>query len=102
MTAEVKVELVGMRDVCVHCGASGNVSASPDLGKEAGRSPMFIHIGKTHKDVKDSETRHDSFTHALVAIRAEQARVVALLHDNVSDARLIVLLQTDAGLPDGQ
>lgn len=28
--------------------------------------------------------------------------MVALLHDDVSDAWLIVLLQTDAGLPDGQ
>lgn len=53
-------------------------------------------------EAKDSETRRDSVTDALVAIRAEQARVVALLHDNVSDAWLIVLLQTDAGLPDGQ
>lgn len=51
---------------------------------------------------EDSETRRDSLTHPLVAIRAEQARVVALLHDDVSDAWLIVLLQTDAGLPDGQ
>lgn len=102
MTAEVKVKLVGMRDVCVHCGASRNVSTSPNLREKADRSQVFINIAKIKKAIKDSVTRHDSFTHPLIAICAEETRVVALLHDNVGNAWLIVLLQTDAGLPDGQ
>lgn len=31
MATEVKVELVGMGDVSVHCGAGRNVSTSTDL-----------------------------------------------------------------------
>lgn len=103
VTAEVKVELVGMCDVCVHGGASRNVSTSANLSEEAERSPQCLFtLQKCKRPLKDSETRLDSFTHPLIAIRAEQTRVMALLHDNVSDAWLIVLLQTDAGLPDGQ
>lgn len=35
VTAEVKVKLVGVGNVCVHCGASRNVSTSSNLtGKQ--------------------------------------------------------------------
>ncbi len=40
--------------------------------------------------------------HSFRFIRAEEAGVVALLHDYVGDARLVVLLQLDAGVSDGQ
>lgn len=38
----------------------------------------------------------------LIAVGAEQAGVVAFLHHNVGDARLVLFLQADAGLPDSQ
>lgn len=41
-------------------------------------------------------------THPLVLVRAEQPRVVSLLHHDEGDARLVILLQLDARLPDGQ
>lgn len=40
--------------------------------------------------------------HPLVAVCTEEARVVALLYDDVGDPRLVFLLQTDARLPDSQ
>ena len=40
-------------------------------------------------------------THPLVPVRAEEPGVVPLLHHHKGDARLIVLLQLDAGLADG-
>lgn len=103
MTAEVKVKLVGMCDVCVHCGASRNVSASSNLREEAEReSPRFINVANIQKNIEYSKTPDGSFTHPLIAIGTEQACVMALLHDNVGDPWLIVLLQADAGFPDGQ
>lgn len=41
-------------------------------------------------------------THSLVAVGTEEARMVALLHNNVGDAWLVLLLQADTGLTDGQ
>lgn len=41
-------------------------------------------------------------SHPLIAISTEEARVMAFLHDDEGDARLVLLLQTDARLPDGQ
>ncbi len=40
--------------------------------------------------------------HSFRFIRAEKAGVVALLHYYVGDARLVVFLQLDAGVSDGQ
>lgn len=41
-------------------------------------------------------------THSLVSVGTEEASVVAFLHNNVSDAWLVLLLQADTGLADGQ
>jgi len=41
-------------------------------------------------------------THSLIAVGAEEARVVAFLHNNVCDARLVLLLQGDTGLTNSQ
>lgn len=41
-------------------------------------------------------------THSFVAVSAEEACVVAFLYNNVGDARLVLLLQADTGLANGQ
>lgn len=41
-------------------------------------------------------------THSLVAVGTEEASMVAFLHNNVSDAWLVLLLQADTGLTNGQ
>lgn len=41
-------------------------------------------------------------THSLIAVGAEQARVVAFLYHDVGDAWLILLLKAYTGLTDGQ
>lgn len=41
-------------------------------------------------------------THPFIAIRTEEACVMAFLYDDVGDPRLVLLLQADAGLPDRQ
>ena len=41
-------------------------------------------------------------SHPFVAVGTEEAGVVTLLHHDVGDARLVLLLQGDARLPDGQ
>lgn len=41
-------------------------------------------------------------THSLIAVSAEEACVVAFLHNNVGYAWLVFLLQTYTGLTDGQ
>lgn len=45
---------------------------------------------------------HRAGTHPLILVCAEEACMVALLHHDERDPRLIVLLQLDAGLSDGQ
>lgn len=52
VTAEVKVKLVGMRDVCVHRGASGNVSTSSDLRQAVEcESPTFINVADIQEKI---------------------------------------------------
>lgn len=41
-------------------------------------------------------------THSLVAVGTEEACMVAFLHNNVGDARLVLLLQAYTGLTNGQ
>jgi hypothetical protein len=41
-------------------------------------------------------------THSLRLVGTEEACVVALLDHDVGDTRLVVLLQLDARIPDGQ
>lgn len=41
-------------------------------------------------------------THPLVAICTEETRVMAFLHDNISNPRLVIFLETYASLPDSQ
>lgn len=41
-------------------------------------------------------------THSLVAVGTEEACMVAFLHNNVGDAWLVLLLQADTGLTNGQ
>lgn len=40
--------------------------------------------------------------HSFVAVGTEEARMVAFLHNNVGDAWLVLLLQADTGLTNGQ
>lgn len=43
-----------------------------------------------------------SVTHSLVSVGAEEACMVAFLHNNVGNAGLVLLFQADTGLTDGQ
>lgn len=62
--------------------------------KLVGMCDVRVH-GGTSRNVS---TTSDS----LIAVGAEEARVVAFLHNNVCDARLVLLLQGDAGLTNSQ
>lgn len=42
------------------------------------------------------------FTHSLILVSTEKAGVMAFLHHNVSDPRLVVFFQFDAGISNGK
>lgn len=43
-----------------------------------------------------------SLTHSLILVSTKKPGVMAFLHHNISDPRLVVLFQFDAGITNGQ
>ncbi len=63
---------------------------------------LYYHLKYVHVFIYAALKGCFADAHSFRFIRAEEAGVVALLHDYVGDARLVVLLQLDAGVSDGQ
>lgn len=104
MTAEVKVKLVGVGDVCVHRGACRNVPTPTNLRAEGCEGHLMRVTYRASQDCVRTEQSSQALggTHPLGAICTEEPCVMSFLHDDVGDPRLVVLLQADAGLPDRQ
>lgn len=96
MAAQVEVKLGRVCDGAVHCGARWDVSTLSNLQEEI---PQSLHRCTLKK--KPHIRVELSCAYPLSFVRAEKTRVMTLLDHNVGDARPVVLLQTDAGLPDG-
>lgn len=67
MTAQVKVELERVGDVCIHCCSCWDIPALPN---------------------------------PLILVCAEETSVMPFLDNDISDARLVILFQFDAGISD--
>lgn len=77
----------------------------PDTGQVTGLHfavEDFSHLIRLVQESCREHTEALCLTHPLVAICTKEPCVMAFLHNNVSNPGLVILLQTDAGLPDGQ
>lgn len=95
MAAQVEVKLGRVCDGAVDRGARWDVSTLPNLQEDPESGRWFCWTTE-QAGVPPGRT-----SYPLSFVRAEETSVVTLLNHNVGDARPVVLLQTDAGLPDG-
>lgn len=95
MAAQVEVKLGRVCDGAVDRGAGWNISTLPHLKNNKNL--------RGFRSWRTEQTRVSRFRrpYPLGFVRTEETRVVTLLNHNVGDARPVVLLQADAGLPDG-
>ena len=92
MAAQVEVELRRVSDGAVHRGSGRDVPALPHLRVRTG-SDQKLRAAKLSVMLAGTDP--------LGLVGAEQAGVVTFLDHDVRDSGPVVLLQTDAGLPDG-
>lgn len=92
MAAQVEVELGRVCDGAVNRGACWDISTLPNLREQ----PQV----KTVED-RRHERAASVPSYPLGFVGTEETSVVTFLNHDVGDAWPVVLLQTDAGFPDG-
>lgn len=100
MAAQVEVKLGRVCDCAVHCGAGWDVSAFSHLRWRGDGERSLTALCYKGDEAAKGEAAATG-TYPLGFVGAEQPRVVAFLDHDVGDPRPVVLLQADAGLPDG-